>query len=114
MLSAGNRRSNYDEKNLITPFAAAGMINTEHQVFPTFDGLMGTCKCWGSADANVGLPRLIERQCEEQFHGLAVIQWDKGQIFWADMSDVDIPRGECFVAKTDIYCHTVLSRENFV
>ena len=44
------------KKNLITPFAEAGMIDTEHQVFPTFDGLLGTCKRWVAADSNLSLP----------------------------------------------------------
>ena len=74
-----------------SPFVATGMIDQETKVFPTFDGLIGTCKSWVYISRDVGIPRELKQHCKDQFQQLAKIQLDVGQISYADMHSVGIP-----------------------
>ena len=43
------------KEHLMMPFAEAGMIDDVSKIFPTFNGLMDTCKRWGSTSKNIGV-----------------------------------------------------------
>jgi hypothetical protein len=79
--------------NIQNSFVEAGMIDAEHKLFPTLDGLISTCKRWVSSSKNIGVSMEMKRHCKEQFHNLATIQLDAGQVSYADMHTVGIPRG---------------------
>ena len=70
------------------------MIDAEHKLFPTFDGLISTCKRWVSSSKDIGVSMEMKRHCKEQFPTLAAIQLDDGQVSYADMHAVSIPRGK--------------------
>jgi hypothetical protein len=79
--------------NIQNSFVEAGMIDAEHKLFPTLDGLISTCKRWVSSSSNIGVSMEMKRHCKEQFPNLAAIQLDAGQVSYADMHTVGIPRG---------------------
>ena len=79
--------------NIHNSFVDAGMIDAEHKVFPTLDRLISTCKQWVSSLKDIGVSMEIKRHCKDQFPKLATIQLDVGQVSYADMHTVGIPRG---------------------
>ena len=74
-------------------FVKAGMIDEEVKIFPTFKGLIITCKRWVSSSQDVGIPMAMKQHCKDQFQQLAQIQLEVGQVSYADMHSVGIPRG---------------------
>ena len=82
------------KENLQMPFVKAGMIDDTFKLFPTLDGLMATCKRWGSDIKNIGVSLVTKRECKLQFQSLAQIRLDVGQVSYADMHAAGIPRGK--------------------
>ena len=79
--------------HLRVPFVEAGMTDKETRSFPHFDELIGTCKRWVSNLLDIGVSLAIKQHCKDQFQRLAEIQQALGQVSWAAMAAVDIPRG---------------------
>ena len=81
------------KEHLQSPFVEAGMIDEESKIFPTFDGLISTCKKWVSSSKDAGVSMATKEHCKDQFFQLAQIHREVGQISYADMHSVGIPRG---------------------
>ena len=79
--------------HLQSPFFEAGMIAVEVKIFPTFEGLIGTCKRWVSRSPDIDITMAMKQHCKDQFQQLAQIQLEVGQASYADMHSVGIPRG---------------------
>ena len=85
--------------HLQSPFVEAGMTDEKHKVFPTFNGLMGTCKRWSTTSKNIGVSHETKIHCTNQFQALSRIQLDMGQVTYADMHAVGLPRGKCILSE---------------
>jgi hypothetical protein len=81
------------KSHLQKSFVEAGMIDDKTNFFPTFNGLMATCKRWGSDLKNVGVSLATKLHVKEQLQFLARLQLDMGQVTYPDMHAVGIPRG---------------------
>ena len=85
--------------HLQSPFVEAGMTDENHKVFPTFNGLMGTCKCWSTTSKNRGVSHATKIHCTYQFQSLSRIQLDMGQVAYADMHAVGLPWGKSILSE---------------
>ena len=90
------------KENLRALFVEAGMIDKKTKFFPMFDGLMATCKCWGSALKDIGVTLATKLHVKAQFQHLAQRQLEMGETTYPDMHAVGVPRGQCV-------CHYLLS-----
>ena len=81
------------KRHIVQSFVEAGMIDEETKTVPVFENLVGTCKRWGSASKNMGIPKHIKDHCRSQFQSLMAIQLRGGQITYDDMRRADLPVG---------------------
>ena len=81
------------KKHIVNAFVEASMIDEEIKRVPVFEGLMATCKRWGSASKNSGVKKLKKNHCWQQFQSLMKLQLNNGQISYPDMKEVGIPLG---------------------
>ena len=82
------------KEHVMMPFVEAGMIDDDSKIFPTFNGLVDTCKRWGSTSKNIGVSLATKIYCKEQFQHLAQIHQEVGQVSYLDMHLVGIPQGK--------------------
>ena len=71
------------------------MIDEGTKLFHTFDGLMATCKRWGSALKKVGVNLATKLYVKDQFQHLIQCQLEIGETTYLDMHMVGVPRGQC-------------------